>query len=253
MFWIQAAQAALSVIGARGEGKIVDARNRVFAAQAAAENTVRDAGNAFSLARSTAARAQQALNNNRALTNLGSGLEEQARNYARQRDMETRASFEDQIREAELSGEQAAMAAFSGVGGDAVDVVSGTTALRAARAEEEAKRYAATEAYDYRYARGAMIQSAISGLDGNAILDDLDYSTSLARQDQKPNALMAGLGTFIGNGGAASLAQMGQSAWGSMFKAQAPVGGSGFRAPGALESSGSYSFSFLPKETSRRL
>lgn len=252
---LQAANGALSAFGAwlsAGTNvKITDARNSVFRAQAAAENRVRDARNAFSLARSTAARQQQATNNSRLLTNLGAGLEEQARNFARAKDLSLRGSFEDNIREAETAGEQAAMAAFGGVQGDAVDVISGTTALRQARAYEEAKRYGQQADFDYRYSRMAMVNAAISGMDNTTILDDVDYGISIARQDYAPSAGAAAFNAFLGNGGGQALASYAGQGWGSLFKTTGSTGGSGFKAPGSLASDTSYSFSFLPKETSR--
>lgn len=252
-----AAMGALSALGAwlsaGTNAKITAARNSVYAAQAKAENLVRDASNAFSFARSNVARQQQALANTRITENLGRNLEEQVRNYSRQKDMTARASFEDQIREAETAGEQAALAAFSGVGGDAVDVVSGTTALRAARAEEEVRRYSELADADYRYARTSMVNSAISGMDNTTIMDDIDYGISVARQDFAPRAGSAAFNAFMSNGGGEALMSWGAKSFDSLFKAKPQTGGSGFRAPGALAQDTSYRFNFLPKETFRRL
>lgn len=241
------ANAALAALGASSQNQITEAGNRVRRAQADASNRVRDAGNGFNLARTTQARQLQVLNNNRITADMGAGLESQARNYARQKDLQARGSFEDNIREAEVMGEQAALAALGGAGGDAVDVVSGTTALRNARAEEEQRRNYAQSDFDYAYTRGAIVTQALSGLDGSTILDDIDYGIDVAQIGAKTSVFGTALSSFVQSGGLQALAG---TDFGSLFKAKPAVGGNGFRAPGALSSDQKYSFSFLPKESS---
>lgn len=217
MLQLLAAQAGMAAFGSWLSGSaakgIAQANNRLSAARAAASNKVRDAANGFNLAKFEQAVQLQALGNKRRMLDLGDALAAAETNYARQKDLTARASFEDSIREAEEAGRQAAEAAAFGIGGDAVDVISGTTALRTARAQEDMARADAQAAWDFRAAKGNMILQTITGIDNSSILADVDYAIDVGRQEYVPNPWQQALVAGLTNGGAQALAQAGTSAW----------------------------------------
>lgn len=241
-----AAQAGLAAFGSWLSGSasagIAKANNRLSAARAEASNKVRDAGNAFNLARFEQAVQLQAIGNRRRTEDLGDALAAAETNYARQKDLMVRGSFEDSIREAEEAGRQAAEAAAFGIGGDAVDVISGTTALRTARAEEDAQRAAGQMQYDFRAAKGNMILQTMTGLDNSSILADVDYAIDVGRQEYVANPWRQAVMSGLMNGGAEAIAQVGTKAWNRYGpKPQASYSNEGRN----------YRFSFKATESSR--
>lgn len=228
-----AAQGALAAfgtyLGASSQKYITRAQNSVREAEAKAQNKVRDASNAFNLAVFEQRVQLQALGNRRITQDLGDALAAAATNYGRQKDLELRASFEDNLREAEEAGRQAAEAAASGVGGDAVDVISGTTRLREARAYEDAQRASAQGAFDYAAVRGNMVLQAITGLDTSNILADVDYGISVAQKQAEPNVGLQTFMSFMSNGGAQALAGYGTQLYNSWSKPTPALSGSDAR------------------------
>lgn len=217
MLQLLAAQAGMAAFGGWVSGSasagIARANNRLSAARAEASNKVRDAGNAFNLARFEQAVQLQAIGNRRRTEDLGDALAAAETNYARQKDLLTRGSFEDSIREAEEAGRQAAEAAAFGIGGDAVDVISGTTALRTARAQEDAARANTQMEWDFRAAKGNMILQAMTGLDNSSILADVDYAIDVGRQEYVANPWKQAIVAGLTNGGGQALTMAGTDAW----------------------------------------
>jgi hypothetical protein len=192
---------ASSFLNSSAEKYINRAQNSVRRAEADAQNRVRDASNGFNLAVFERNVQMQALANKRRSQDLGDALTATATNVARQKDLALRGSFEDNLKEAEEYGAQAAAAAAAGVGGDAVDVISGTTRLRQARAFEDAERAREQGDVDYAAARGNLVLQAMSGLDAQSIFADFDYGINVAEQKAGPNRFMSVLDGTLKSGG----------------------------------------------------
>lgn len=196
--------AAQAYLGSSVQRATIGANNRVAAAQAEAANTVRDAANTLSSARGGLARYMQSLQNQQTLEAGGQMLEANLVNSLRAEDTLREASFEDQIRNAEALGSQAAAAAFSGVGGEVADTISVTTRLMQQRAGERALRNTRYRSFDTSRRAEAITEQTVRSLDSSLIFDQLDLSTDIARQQAMPgkyNAVTASLldSTMKGN------------------------------------------------------
>jgi len=158
----------------------IEANNRLSVAFTESSNQVRAASNGFEAAKGSLARYMQSLNNNKRLEAGGHALEASLVNTRRQQDVITAQGFESEIRNAEQTGAQAAKAAFAGVGGDAVDMVSASTRLTQQRAAEFADRAQGYSLYDAARRAGAIVSQTIRGLDNSLIIDSLDYNRNTA-------------------------------------------------------------------------
>lgn len=201
--------AALAGVNAYSNASVtkaqVEANNRLSAAQADNDNRVRGAGNAFAAARGSLSRYIQSLNNNQTLEAGGAALEENLINSRRREDTMSSASFEDQIKDAEQTGAQAAAAAFAGVGGEVADTVSVSTRLMQQRASLEALRSRDFRIYDDARRAGVIQTQTVRGLDQSLIFDSLDYSINVAQRNKAPSVwgqtAFAVAGSLLGNNG----------------------------------------------------
>lgn len=211
-------QAYASASVTRGQ---VEANNRISAAAAEAGNRVRTATNAFAAARGSLARYMQSVNNNQALEAGGYAMEENLINARRAEDAATKASFEDQIKNAEMLGEQAAGAAFAGVGGEVADTVSISTRLMQQRASLEALRSQDFRTYDAAQRAAAIQTQTVRSLDSSLIFDSIDYSIDVAQRNKAPSVWgqtffavansMLNSGAFGGTKKPASINQIGEA------------------------------------------
>lgn len=238
-----AAQAGIAALGSYLTGSVdkavAKANNMLSHVRAGASNKVRDASNAFSLARFTQAAQLQAMSNKRVTQDLGEALTAANVNYARQKDVLAKSSFEDSIAEAEELGRQAAEAAAFGIGGDAVDVISGTTALKQARAEEDATRMRDQFDSDFSAAKGNMVLQAMTGLDNSTIFADLDYGIDVAQTQAVPSPMRSAIMAGLQHGGAQLLAQAGTDLY-KKYSGRGPTQGTGIKM-----SKGGKPFQFL--------
>lgn len=187
-------------------------------ANADAANLVRGARNELVVAKGRVARANQAENNKRTLTQGGRTAEAAAINYRRVRDSSITEDFEGQIRMAEQAGAAIASQALAGVGGSVVDMVNGTTALRNARLQYAQKQRMKAADYDAAQAQTDIKRATIQSLDDSSIIDDLDYNVDLGLEvrrsgnlftdivgGQDPKNIANVLGSFSFNNTASSL------------------------------------------------
>lgn len=179
----------------------VETNNRINKANAENRNKVRGAENAFAAAKGALARYMQSVNNNRVLEAGGKAMEANLVNARRREDVMQGASFEDQLRATEQMGQQAAAAAFVGVGGEVADMVSASTRLMRQRAQQAAEQQRDYRLHDVAERAGVIQAQTVRGLDSSLILDALDYTTDVA-QTQKAvrpwtRAILAGGDAWI--------------------------------------------------------
>lgn len=222
--WMALAGAALSGISAYSGASVAkaqtNANNRVSAATTKASNQVRGAGNAFSAAKGELARYMQRLQNNQALEAGGEALEANLINARRQDDAMAEASFEDQLRNAEQLGQQAAAAAFAGVGGEVADTISLSTRLMQQRASAQALKSRELTQYDATRRAGVIAQQTVRSLDQSLILDSLDYSINVAQKGASQSVwgstVAAVGGSLLSNAGSFANAKAApKSEWGT--------------------------------------
>lgn len=181
------------------QAALAKAQTRQSKAEAAAGNRVRQAGNGFAAARGALDRYLQSMNNNQTLVAGGEALEANLVNARRTEDAMAEASFEQQIRDAEQLGQQAAAAAFAGAGAEAADAISVSTRLMQQRAALDAERNRDFRLYDTAQRAAAIQTQTVRSLDTSLIFDSLDYTTNVAQRTSGPNPWMAALGAAAGS------------------------------------------------------
>jgi hypothetical protein len=209
MGWMQIVGAAVGALRGYTRGSVekaqIEANNRLNAAEAGAANQVRGASNAFAAARGALTRYMQSVNNNRTLDAGGAALESNLVNARRREDLVQSARFEDQIRDSEQTGAQAAAAAFAGVGGDAADMVSLSTRLSQQRAAAAASTAQGQRLFDTSRRAEAVHRQMVGSLDTSLVFDSIDYQTNVAIHHQALSpgylALAGAVDSFAGSGG----------------------------------------------------
>jgi hypothetical protein len=182
-------------------GRQVAASNlRVEQAEAGFNDQLQAAGNNLEAQQAGLARYMQSLDNTRQLEALGEATAVDLQNSAREVDFFTRGSLEDSIAAAEQTGAQLAQAAFAGQSGSTVDAINSSTALRRARARQQAEDYQGFSSYDAAQRRIRTAEQVIAGLDQSIILENFDLSrrrapTQKVTQSPWVAGLLSGLST----------------------------------------------------------
>lgn len=135
---------------------------------------------------------RQGVYNSRVYENAAKDQEVIETNFWRQRDQRQRASFSEQIRNAEEEGRMAAAAAMSGVSGSVVDMLNNTVKLRQGM-ENQARDEAEDQfAYDKGKLQFGTYWANLDQLDYSLIFDNpktLDYM----RTTPQPVSLLSGI------------------------------------------------------------
>lgn len=186
-----------------GAKQMAAIENKVSAANAEAANKVRAASSASLAAQASLDRWTQSVENSRRLRAGGAALEANTVNLLRQRDANTIRTLSGEIEQAEQFGNAAAVAAFSGIGGEVVDMVNSTTSLRNAIIEQRAADVQHMVDFDALRQQGNIMQSMVEGLDSSIVIESLDYGRNVATVKKVPSvlqsALTSGLGAAIGS------------------------------------------------------
>jgi len=176
MDWASLGLSLASGFAARG---IEKAQQTVNKAQADAANVIRSASNQEKAALGGLARYMQAENNKRRLRAAGEQFSVGTQNLMRLRDSRVTGDIEQQLQEAEAQGAYAANAAFSGTGGNAVDMIDLTMRLRDSRAQRARDEQAGYLDYDAVQQIAGIIPQTLEGLDTTLFNDGMDRSTNM--------------------------------------------------------------------------
>lgn len=171
-----------ALFGHRATDAQTRANNRLSAINARTSNATRQASNAAAAAEGNLARFVQSVNNNRALEAGGNAQEALLVNALRGRDAGLAGDFSSDIRRAEQAGHSAAAAAVSGIDGNVVDMVNGSTALRDSIVRQSVDEAQDARAYDVSRRAGNIMSQMVSSLDSSVILDRLDYNVDYATE-----------------------------------------------------------------------
>lgn len=196
------ASIAMSLASGYASRATASAQAKVNKAQADAANLVRQGDNIQKAAEGSLARWMQAENNNRRLKAAGEQLAAGTQTLLRQRDLNITGSIEQQLAEAEAAGAYAANSAFSGVAGNAVDMIDMTMRLRNSRATAAKEQQQGFVDYDTLTQLTGIMPQTAAGLDRRTISDGLDYSTNLSYEPPQGNAffdilMSPGLGSVL--------------------------------------------------------
>ena len=168
-----------------------DAANVINEANAWSSNLIRSANNELRGARSSLARYNQSVNNQRTLDNMGAAQVAHITNYRRARDSAVQDDFETQIRMAEGAGAQAAAAALSGLTGGVADLVAGTSALRSERIKQRSLEASKQQAWDATQVQRNIALAGYDQLDYSEIATDLDYGIDVAQKQRSTGSLLS--------------------------------------------------------------
>jgi hypothetical protein len=152
-------------------------------AQAAAENTARDANNLQSRAMAGLDNWARTVANNRTLKAGGAEYEAAVTNQLRTREAVVGAGIEARIAAAETQGALAAAIALSGGSGSSMDALAQTTALRDQRQEFYQTRQSGYADYDAMQQIIGIIPQAAASLDMSVTQPNQDYGVSIGPAD----------------------------------------------------------------------
>lgn len=205
MWWNMIAGFAQGWIHGQATRALTEANNSIARQNAESSNKVRVATNAAVAAKNSVARFVQSLNNNRTLDAGGDAIEQNMVNFRRNADNMDKQGFSMQIRSAEQQGAAAAAQAFSGVDGSVVDMVNGSTALRDSMVRQHTEDVRGMMEYDVARRAGNIMTQMVGGLDNSLILDNLDYTKDVAKQEAiigNWGYALRGMAEHMGGGGA---------------------------------------------------
>lgn len=181
MWWMMLGGAIAGWFGNMATTAQAKANNRISEANRDANNSVRVAGNAAKAASGSLDRWVQSLNNNRRLDSGAKAMESLVVNATRMNDSNVNRNLSASIRSAEQAGMQAASAAFSGVGGNAVDTINTSVALRDSIVHEQIMQTQEMASYDVARRAGNIMSQTIGGLDNTLIRENFDFQRSYAQ------------------------------------------------------------------------
>lgn len=174
------ASIAMSLFSGYAARATADAQRTVNAAQADGANIVRAGQNTLKAAEGSLARYMQSENNKRRLTAAGNQIVAGTQTLMRQRDANVNGSIERQLAESEAAGAYAANVAFSGTGGNAVDMIDLTMRLKNSRQQQAIEKNQGYTDYDTLQQILGIMPQAVQGLDKTSYSDGLDYSKNLS-------------------------------------------------------------------------
>jgi len=218
---------------------------RLSAVNAAATNQVTRSRNVEMMARNSLSRYVQSVNNNRTLDDGGDAYTANLVNGLRNLDTAVNQGVLNDVRVLEEFGAATASQAAVGAGGQVVDMINSTTALRSSISKELAKQSVDSARYDIATRSQSIMSQMVGGMDGSLIIDQLDQSQAYA---QKKASITDGQAIFNSvlstaiKAGVGNVAEWGAQQLGSLFN-NAPAGNgfsSGGFTLGTTERSSSY-------------
>lgn len=156
--------------------------SRLSAVNATASNQVNRAKNVERMAHNNLSRYVQAVNNNRLLDDGGDAYTANLVNGLRVMDSEVNNALLSDVRVLEEMGAASASQAAVGVGGQVVDMINSTTALRSSISRELARQSADSARYDVATRSQSIMSQMAGGLDASLIIDGLDTSQAYAQK-----------------------------------------------------------------------
>lgn len=180
MWWAALAGGMQQKYHGYAEKAVIEANNRLSKQNAESTNAIRQASNAATAAQGNLNRWVQSVNNNRRMDSAGEALEANTVNARRAGDQALKGGFSASIQNAEQAGQMAASAAFSGVGGDVVDMVNTSVNLRNEIVKQEFSDRLDLAHSDVARRAGNIMSQMVGGLDSSILMDNLDYNIAVA-------------------------------------------------------------------------
>lgn len=160
---------------------------RLSAVNAAATNQVNRARNVETMARNSLGRYVQSVNNNRHLDDAGDAYTANLVNGLRNLDTAVNQGVLNDVRVLEEFGAASASQAAVGAGGQVVDMINSTTALRSSISRELSRQAVDSARYDVATRSQSIMSQMAGGLDGSLIMDQFDQSQAYAQKRAAPS------------------------------------------------------------------
>jgi len=225
MWQLLAGAAVMGWLGNQGKKEQAAIDTRLSAVNAEAENRVRRARNAESAGKTSLARYVQSVNNNRSLDDGGSAYASNIVNGLRAADQAINEDVLEGVRRLEEYGAAVASQAGAGIGGQVVDMVNSTTALRSSISNELQQQSQDTANFEVGQRAKSIMGQMIGGLDSSLIIDSLDQQLSYAQERNAPSNASAMLNSVMGTVmkvGVGNVAEAGAAALGRYLPANFP-------------------------------
>lgn len=161
--------------------------SKLSVVNAAATNQVNRARNVEITARNSLSRYVQSVNNNRHLDDAGDAFTANLVNGLRSMDAEVNKSLLADVRTLEEFGAASASQAAVGAGGQVVDMINSTTALRSSISRELSRQSVDAARYDVATRSQSIMSQMAGGLDGSLIMDQLDQSRAYSQKRTAPS------------------------------------------------------------------
>ena len=170
---------------------------RLSRVSAEENNKVSRAKTVETLARNSLSRYMQSVNNNRMLDDGGDAFTANLINGFREIDSEANRKILSDVKSMEEFGAAAASQAASGAGGQVVDMINSTTALRASISRELATQSAEQGNFEVTQRSKSIMSQMVGGLDGSLIIDSIDTSRQVAQETFAPSNAQAVVGAVF--------------------------------------------------------
>lgn len=217
MWQLLAAAAVQGWLGNQGKKEQAAIDTRLSAVNAEAENRVRRARNAEVAGKNSLARYVQSVNNNRSLDDGGSVYASNIVNGLRAGDQSINEDVLAGVRRLEEYGSAIASQAGAGIGGQVVDMINSTTALRTSISNELQHQSQDTANFEVGQRSKSIMSQMIGGLDSSLIIDSLDHQLSYKQEKYAPSNATAMLTSVMGTAmkvGIGNVAEAGAAALG---------------------------------------
>lgn len=184
---------ANSFLKAKSEAGMVKAQRVIDAANARAQNLLREGENEKRAAFNALANYTKSINNQRAMRAGGEQITAMSENFNRLLDASTKGALQSQVANAEELGRLSAQAAWSGVGGSTNEMIERTLRLRQAAQEHERTTAMGQRSYEFGKQRAQATRNLAEGLDYRYELAGMDYGINQAPYRATPDLFTAAL------------------------------------------------------------
>lgn len=216
MFWMPLIMAGMTLAQGRTQQGQAKLQRKAEIQNAEWDNEIRISNNELAGARGALGRYTQSLRNQQHLKEYGKSIDAATENLVRVNDNYVSGNLERRIVAAEEAGAIAAQRGAAGVYGGTAQMLDATIALRQDRIQQQAKEEFKLQRKNLTDQRSSLVEGMILGMDDVAIVDDINYIPTIARQVNVPS----------------NAAVFGQAAL-TFAQAYAQYGGGGSSAPAA--------------------
>lgn len=193
--WAAAGDVGLGLLGGLTKGLGAMGKNAAAAANAEAQNLIREGQNEVERSKRSLAATVRGINNDRLLRAAGKQLDVLTANAVRMSESYTKGNFEQSIKDAESMGAASMRAAASGLGGSSVQAIGQVTQLAQARQAQYRADQQGDQLYDATQATVDVLGNALRQTSTAPLTASMQYGVNSINQSGSTlaGALLEGL------------------------------------------------------------